>query len=147
MSYDEFLNLKNRYRICCEWDDTLKEFNPNSAFIIGDNYRTQIWYKNNDTFGILFYGREKYSEILNKLNVPFEYSNDSETGGTEHEYFINFKYFDKCINIFKPKLSPKNSVYPFSKRNINIWLRFCRNIDYDYYNKKLEKNISDIGED
>lgn len=146
MSYEDFLELKRKYRVCCEWNDELTEYNPDSAFIIGDNYRTQIWFKNENTFGVLFFGREKYLNGLRKLNIPFVYSNDTETGGSEHEYFIDFKYFYECIDIFKPKLAPKNFVYPFSRRNINIWLRFCRNFDYNYYNKKLEENISDISE-
>lgn len=141
MTYEDFLELKRKYRVCCEWNNTLTECNPDSVFIIADKFKTQIWYKNEDTFGVLSYGREKYIEKLKKLEIPFEYRNDSNGGGSEHEYFIDFKYFDKCIDIFNPKLAPLNAVSPFSKRNINLYLRFCRNIDYDYYNKKLLANI------
>lgn len=148
MTYDEFLELKHKYRLSAEWNDDLTECSKDSAFIICDDYKTQIWYKNESTFGVLSYGREKYIEGLKKLGIPYVYFNDKElTGGSEHQYFIDFKYLDKCIKLFKPKLSPKNFVQPLSKRNINIYLRFMRNIDYDYYEKKLRENISKNGEE
>lgn len=147
MSYEEFLELKRKYRVCCEWNDELTEFNPDSAFIICDNHRTQISYKNENTFGVLSFGREKYKKALEELGVPYEYSNNAEGVGTEHEYFIDFKYLDKCIHVFKPKKSPKNFVYPFSRRNITTWLRFCRNVDEEYYDKKLKEYISKEGDE
>lgn len=147
MSYEEFLELKKKYRLCCEWNDELTEFNENSAFIICDNNRTQIWYKDENTFGVLSYGRERYKNDLDKLNIFYEYVNNAEGMGTEHQYFINFNYFDKCINVFKPKSAPKNFVYPFSRRNITTWLRFCRNIDEKYYDRKLKDFICKEGEE
>lgn len=142
MEYDEFLKLNKRYRMGCEWDNSLSECNKDSAFIIADSYRTAIyWHK--DKFEVLFYGREKYIPELKKLKIEFEHTSESEGGGFEHTYFIDWKYFEKCIKIFKPKLSPKNSVNPFSVRNKNIFLRFMRNIDYEYYDTLLAKNIAD----
>lgn len=138
MLYSDFLKLNKQYRVCCEWDCSLKECNKDSAFIIADNFRTQIYWKNDKTFGVLNYGKERYSEKLDALNVPYELDGE----GYENLYFIDFKYFEKCIQVFNPKKSPSNSVSPFSVKNINNYLRFCRNIDKDFYGKKLEERIA-----
>lgn len=143
MTYEQFLKLNKSYRICCDWDDTLTKCNKESAFIIADNFRTIIYWKDNDTFGVLNYGKERYSSQLDKLKVEYEMDDD----GYENVYFIDFKYFEKCIKVFNPKKSPSNSVSPFSVKNINNYLRFMRNIDKEYYGKKLEQNIGGNSEE
>ena len=144
MSYEDFLKLNSKYRLSAEWDNTLKEVNKDSAFIIADNYKAQIWWYNDTTFKVLYYGIEKYKKLLDDLGVEYTWTSDRKNGGLEHEYVIDFKYFDKVIEIFNPKKSPSKKVNPFSVRNQNIYLRFMRNIDYDFYNNLLEKNIKGI---
>lgn len=143
MDYKDFLKLNKDYRVCCEWSNDLTECNKESAFIIADSFRTQVYWRDENTFGVLNYGKERYSSMLDNLKVP--YSVEGE--GYENLYFIDFKYFDKCIHVFKPKKAPSNSVSPFSKKNINNYLRFCRNIDKEYYGKKLDERIAGNSEE
>lgn len=61
MTYEEFKKLNKKYRIACEWDDTLKECNPDSAFICCKGDKTQIYYYSEKYFRVLNIGNGKYS--------------------------------------------------------------------------------------
>lgn len=139
MKYEEFIKLNKRFRIICEWDNTLSECNPDSAFIYCDEGKGQIYLLNEKTMRFIYFtSTSSFKDEMDKRKIPCDWYR------LNGEQILDFdvKYFEKAIDIFRPKPSPKNSVPVTSIKNHNLFLRIMRNCDLNYYSKILEKNIA-----
>lgn len=140
MNYADFLQLNKKYRIITEWDNDLKIPNKESGFIYCYNGKVRI-YPISDTIIQV----HSLSSVDFSSRIKEKYNIDIVQHGENGEFVLEFNsdLLEKIIDIFKPKKAPKQAVPPHSVRNINLWLRYMRNIDpryQDILNKRLKSD-------
>lgn len=146
-----FEALKNRYRVCCEFEEIEGDFKPipDTACIYCLGHKIKI-YPINETFlrCHMMTLPTKIEDKLKELNVFYvkQLEKDSETEnvvwGYNGEYVLDipFEDLDKIKDLFKLK-TVSQSKNPYSKANINEFLRFMRNI-HPRYGEMLEQRIA-----
>lgn len=136
MTYEEFLNLNDKYRFVCEWNDDLSDFDKNSYFIPCYHNKGIIYWKSEDKMGLIMFTTPTVP--LEKVKQKIQVDVFGELG----EYYIEFNPSDIEIiaECFLAKKQASRPIPPHSVRNITTFLRVMQNI-HPRYKKKLEEYI------
>lgn len=138
MSFDEFLELNNRYRLVCEWDDDLEFCDKKSCFIPCYNNKGMIYWNGEDKLSILMFSSPSVPLERLERDVKIKLEPFGELG----EYYLEFnpKDIDIIADYFKAKKQALRPIPPHSIRNITTFLRVMQNV-HPRYKKKLEEYI------